>query len=230
MEPEPPTEQSPTTPADEIPNEPSPQPPTLRPWEVPFAQTATPQQGQPPRPLGGVASPPRQRSRIGLIVGVIAVVFVVAVIAAGVLGFLLLRDTITAATKPRTSSVGPTPPMPSTATAAPATVIVDGQALPIRFSATCAKAGGDISISVDASQGIAVVLTDTNPPQVKAVSLGTINGLTLAYSGGVGHDGAVVTEDGNTFKISGTAAGVDTSHGVQVVKKPFEIDVTCPHL
>ncbi|HZU49794.1 MAG TPA: lipoprotein LpqH [Mycobacterium sp.] len=227
MDPEPPTEQSPTTPAAE-PDPASQQPPTLRPWEVPFPQAATPQEGGPLWPPAGVGSPPEQRSHIGLVIGLIIVVLVAGVVGAGIVGYLLLRDSVTAAIKAPTSTTRRIPGT-STAAAPPATVIVDGQALPIRSSAICAKAGGEMSISVDASQGIAVRLSNTNPLQVKFVSLGTVNGLVLLYNPGVGQNNAVVTQHGNTFDISGTAAGVDTSNGSRV-EKPFQINVTCPHL
>src|SRR6185312_17333036 len=97
MEPKPPDDQP-------TPEDASPQPPsTLRPWEVDFAQTPTPQ-GQTPPPQagqaeqqppagqpppwtpGGVASQPAKKSRVGLIIGLIAVLFVVGVIAVGIVG------------------------------------------------------------------------------------------------------------------------------------------------
>ena len=33
---------------------------------------------------------------------------------------------------------------------------------------------------------------------------------------------------GNTYKISGTATGVDMANPMQPMNKPFEIQVTCP--
>ena len=39
---------------------------------------------------------------------------------------------------------------------------------------------------------------------------------------------AKATKDGNTYKISGTATGIDMANPMQPVNKPFEIDVTCP--
>jgi ipoprotein LpqH len=226
MEPEPPSEQSPTTPDDQISSAPSQQPPALRPWEVPFAQSATPQQGQPAWPPPGVAATPARRSHIGLIIGVIAVVLVVGVIAAGIVAFLLLRDTVTSATKARTSASSSTP------TATPATVVLDGQPLTIRSQPSCIQSAGsgEILISVDASQGIAVTLNG-NPPQVDSMSLGTINGVAFTYVPGLDDTSPVATRDGNTFKISGTASGIeDWSNPLQRVHKPFEIDVTCPQL
>jgi lipoprotein LpqH len=39
---------------------------------------------------------------------------------------------------------------------------------------------------------------------------------------------ASATKDGNTYKISGKATGVDLSNPLQPLTKPFEIAVTCP--
>ena len=37
------------------------------------------------------------------------------------------------------------------------------------------------------------------------------------------------TKDGNKYKITGTATGVDMANPMQPVNKPFEIDVDLPH-
>ena len=39
---------------------------------------------------------------------------------------------------------------------------------------------------------------------------------------------ATATKDGSTYKINGTATGVDMANPTQPVTKPFEIAVTCP--
>ena len=231
MEPKPPDEQP--TSADAS----APPPSTLRPWEVDFAQTPTPQgstaapqagqpQAQPPPwTPGGAASQPAKKSRVGLIIGLIAVVFVVGVIVVGIVGFFLLRKTINTATDQWTSIASPTS-RTSTPAPTPATVSVAGQTVPISSSPYCAKAGNLLSISIAPSQGIAATLT-LAPPQVQSVSLGTVNGLTLAYSGS-GDDSATVTQVGDTFSISGTATGIDFANGMQTVTKPFDIRVSCP--
>ena len=71
------------------------------------------------------------------------------------------------------------------------------------------------------------MLTDANPPVVKSVALGNVNGVTLAVGGTTGK--ADVTKDGSSYKISGTASGVDMANPMAgPVNKPFELDVTCP--
>jgi ipoprotein LpqH len=52
--------------------------------------------------------------------------------------------------------------------------------------------------------------------------------VTLGYTSGTGQGKAEATKDGNAYKITGTATGVDISNPLQPVNKPFEIDVTCP--
>ena len=71
------------------------------------------------------------------------------------------------------------------------------------------------------------MLTDANPPEVKSVGLGNVNGVTLAYAAGAGQGNASATKNGNSYKITGTATGVDMANPAQPVNKPFEIDVTC---
>ena len=88
--------------------------------------------------------------------------------------------------------------------------------------------GGNVNIAVGGAQtGIGAVLTDANPPAVKSVALGNVNGVTLGYAAG-GQGSASATKNGSSYKISGTATGVDMSNPMQPVNKPFEIDVTCP--
>jgi ipoprotein LpqH len=108
-----------------------------------------------------------------------------------------------------------------------AKVIIDGKDQNVQGTTVCTKTPGNISIAVGGSQtGISVVLTDANPPTVKAVQLGNVNGVTLQYAQG-GQGNASVTKDGNTYKVTGTATGVDTANPTQQVNKPFEVDATC---
>jgi lipoprotein LpqH len=106
-------------------------------------------------------------------------------------------------------------------------VIIDGKDQSVQGSTVCTKAAGNVNIAVGGSNtGISVVLTDANPPGVKAVQLGNVNGVTLQYAQG-GQGNASATKDGNTYKITGTATGVDMANPMQPVNKPFEIDATC---
>lgn len=106
-------------------------------------------------------------------------------------------------------------------------VIVDGKDQNVQGTTVCTKAGGNVTMAVGGNTtGISVVLTDANPPQVKAVQLGNVNGVSLQYAQG-GQGNASATKDGNTYKVTGTATGIDTANPMQPVNKPFEVDVTC---
>ena len=108
------------------------------------------------------------------------------------------------------------------------TVTIDGKNQNVTGSVVCTTAGGNVNIAIGgAATGIAAVLTDANPPEVKSVGLGNVNGVTLAYTSGTGQGNASATKNGNSYKISGTATGVDMANPMQPVNKPFEIDVTC---
>lgn len=108
-----------------------------------------------------------------------------------------------------------------------AKVIIDGKDQNVQGTTVCTKAAGNISIAVGGSStGISVVLTDASPPQVKAVQLGNVNGVTLQYAQG-GQGSASVTVDGNTYKVTGTATGIDMANPMQPTNKPFEVDATC---
>ena len=106
-------------------------------------------------------------------------------------------------------------------------VIIDGKDQNVQGNTLCTKAGGNVSIAVGGNNtGISVVLTDANPPGVKAVQLGNVNGVTLQYAQG-GQGNASATKDSNTYKVTGTATGVDMANPMQPVNKPFEIDASC---
>ena len=108
-----------------------------------------------------------------------------------------------------------------------AKVTIDGKDQNLQGTTVCTKAAGNISIAVGGSgTGISVVLTDATPPVVTAVQLGNVNGVTLQYAQG-GQGNASATVDGNTYKVTGTATGIDMANPTQPVNKPFEIDVTC---
>jgi lipoprotein LpqH len=107
-------------------------------------------------------------------------------------------------------------------------VTIDGKDQQVSGSVVCTTAGGNVNIAIGgAATGIAAVLTDGNPPEVKSVGLGNVNGVTLAYTSGTGQGNASATKSGSTYKITGTATGVDMANPMQPVNKPFEIDVTC---
>lgn len=106
---------------------------------------------------------------------------------------------------------------------------IDGKNQNVTGSVVCTTAGGNINIAIGgAATGIAAVLTDANPPQVTSVGLGNVNGVTLAYASGTGQGNGSATKNGSSYKITGTATGVDMANPTQPVNKPFEINVSCP--
>ena len=113
-------------------------------------------------------------------------------------------------------------------------VLVDGKDQNVKGQVACTTAAGTVNIAIGggtgpggAATGIGAVLTDANPPAVKSVALGNVNGVTLAVGGTSGK--ADATKDGSTYKISGTASGMDMSNPMAgQVNKSFELDVSCP--
>jgi lipoprotein LpqH len=120
----------------------------------------------------------------------------------------------------------------ASATAAPSgggnKVTIDGQDQNVSGTVVCSSMGGNMNIAIgDAATGIAAVLS-SDGSAVQSVGLGNVNGVTLGYQSGAGQGDATATKDGNSYKISGTATGIDMANPTQPVNKPFEIDVTCP--
>ncbi|MBV8929723.1 MAG: lipoprotein LpqH [Mycobacteriaceae bacterium] len=150
-----------------------------------------------------------------------------AIVVVGLAGCGGGNKTQSTATKTATSSASGT----GTASAGTgeAKVTIDGQDQNVKGQVVCSSTGGTVNIAIgEATTGIAAVLSDANPPEVKSVGLGNVNGVTLGYQSGVNQGNAEATKDGNSYKITGTATGVDMSNPMQPVNKPFEIDVTCP--
>jgi lipoprotein LpqH len=108
-------------------------------------------------------------------------------------------------------------------------VLIDGQDQNVKGHVVCSTTAGAVVIAIGgAATGVGAKLSDGNPPRVQSVGLGNVNGVALGYQSGVGQGNAQATKDGNTYKITGTATGVDMSNPMQPLTKPFEIDVTCP--
>jgi ipoprotein LpqH len=112
-------------------------------------------------------------------------------------------------------------------------VLVDGKDQNVKGQVACTTAAGTVNIAISGAAspgtpaGIGAVLTDANPPVVKSVALGNVNGVTLGVGGTTGK--ADATKDGSSYKISGTATGVDMANPMGgPVNKPFELDITCP--
>ncbi|OBK98653.1 hypothetical protein A5645_02700 [Mycobacterium asiaticum] len=107
-------------------------------------------------------------------------------------------------------------------------VLIDGQDQHVTGSVVCTTAAGNVNIAIGGqAAGIAAVLSDANPPEVRSVGLGSVNGVVLGYTAGTGQGKAEATKNGNAYKITGTATGIDAANPMSPVNKPFEIDVTC---
>jgi lipoprotein LpqH len=119
---------------------------------------------------------------------------------------------------------------PSASAGATATkVTIDGQDQNVTGTTVCSSAMGNFVIAIGGTAtGIAVTLSTDTPPAVKSVGLGNVNGVTLAYSPAMPGGNASATKDGNNYKITGTATGLDMANPGAPVTKPFEIDAVCP--
>jgi ipoprotein LpqH len=107
-------------------------------------------------------------------------------------------------------------------------VTIDGKDQNVAGTVVCSAMGGNMNIAIGAAAtGVAAVIS-ADGSTVQSVGLGNVNGVTLGYQSGTGQGEAKVTKDGSSYKISGTATGIDMSNPMQPVNKPFEIDVTCP--
>jgi ipoprotein LpqH len=108
-------------------------------------------------------------------------------------------------------------------------VTIDGHDQNVQGTVVCSAMGGNMNIAIgDATTGIAAVVSEGDSPTVTTVGLGNVNGVTLGYQSGTGQGEAKAEKDGNTYKISGTATGIDMANPLQPVNKPFEIEVACP--
>jgi lipoprotein LpqH len=99
-------------------------------------------------------------------------------------------------------------------------------------SVTCVKQAGNFvvaSSAISGQQGLAVTMTDANPPVVQTVSI-FVDGNVLGVSqlGGIKSGSADVKVDGSAYTISGEAQGADFKNPAagQITKK-FEIKVNC---
>lgn len=166
--------------------------------------------------------------------GLVVTVAGAAIVAAGLAGCSSSDNKTESSSSPESS---PAASATTSAAASPsvsagagnATVTIDGQPQDIQGQVVCTAAGGNYNIAIgDAATGIAVVMSE-DASTVHSVGLGNVSGVTLGFQEGVpGDANASATKDGNSYKITGTATGVDMANPMQPVTKPFEIDVTCP--
>jgi lipoprotein LpqH len=149
-------------------------------------------------------------------------------IAAGVLGAAVVVASVAGCSSSTTKSASSSS---SSGSAAPIVtkVVVDGQDQDVAGTATCTVAGDNTNIGIgDPTNGVGAVVSNTDPPAVHAVGLGSPNGSTLGYSDAAqGQGSAEATKVGNSYKITGTAVTLDATNS-QPDTKPFELDVACP--
>ena len=136
------------------------------------------------------------------------------------------------AESPATTAEATTEAGTAGATAAPSgggtKVSIDGQDQNVSGTVVCTAMGGNMNIAIgDAATGIAAVVSEDGS-NVQSVALGNVNGVTLGYQSGTGQGEAKAEKSDKTWKISGTATGIDMANPMQPVNKPFEIEVTCP--
>jgi lipoprotein LpqH len=98
-------------------------------------------------------------------------------------------------------------------------------------SVTCVKQGGKISVAsgaINGQAGLAVVMTDANPPTVDSLGM-SVDGSALAVTNmGAKVGSADVKVDGSTYTITGEAAGADMKNPMAgMITKPFTVKVTC---
>ena len=97
---------------------------------------------------------------------------------------------------------------------------------------TCVKQGGKINVAsgaINGQAGLAVVMTDANPPAVDSLGM-TVDGNALAVTNTMGAKvgSADVKVDGSTYTISGEASGADIKNPMAgMVTKPFTVKVSC---
>ena len=112
-------------------------------------------------------------------------------------------------------------------------VIVDGQQRAVSGGVTCHQAGDNVTIGIgDMANGVGAVVTTSNPPRVRSVGLGTVDGVALGYTNadpGQANNVAAAVK-GRSYTIKGTATGSDLRdlRSPQEVNRTFQMDVTCP--
>jgi lipoprotein LpqH len=99
-------------------------------------------------------------------------------------------------------------------------------------SVTCVKQAGKITVAsgaIGGQQGLGIVMTDADTPTVESLGM-VVDGNALAVSNmaGVKSGSAEVKVDGDTYTITGEAAGADMKNPMAgMITKPFTVTVSC---
>jgi len=105
-------------------------------------------------------------------------------------------------------------------------VFVGGQQQNVSGPVVCSTNEGRFSIAVgDMLTGVIVGL-EPDASAVHNAGLGTVDGVVISFTEGAPGNSATATKTGNSYKITGTATGVDNAG--QQVSKTFEVNATCP--
>jgi lipoprotein LpqH len=139
------------------------------------------------------------------------------------------KTAVSEATESAKSAVNSATESAKVATGSGPKLTIDGQDQNIEGNVTCAAMGGNIQIALgNATGGLGAQISEGDAPVVHQVGLGNVGGVALGFQEGAPGGTATATKEGNTYKISGTATGVDLANPTQPVTKPFELEVTCP--
>ncbi len=171
-----------------------------------------------PARVGGIS----RRTTIALITGAIALVAVIAAVVG-----------ISALVKYSASESVPLSPPPTLATSSTgsnsppnaqgeAEVIIGGTPQIVSGPVVCATNGGRLSITI----GDIVIGLAQDGSVVHNAALGTVGGVAMSFTEGAPGNSATATKNGNSYKVTGTATGVDNAR--QMVSKDFSVNVTCP--
>jgi lipoprotein LpqH len=105
-------------------------------------------------------------------------------------------------------------------------VTIGGQPQSVSGPVVCSMTNGKFSIAIgDTLTGVIIGL-EQDGSAVHNAGLGTVNGIVMSFTEGAPGNSATATKNGDAYKITGTASGVDASG--QQVSKDFTVDVTCP--
>lgn len=113
-------------------------------------------------------------------------------------------------------------------TSGDAKVLVAGQPREVRGDVSCFTYSGKLTISIGPIGNPVGATMSEADLRVNSVSLGTVNGVMLSVLDGAANSSATATKDGKSYRITGTASGIDVKNPLQPYTQPFEIDVTCP--